>query len=93
MDSSGARIEGDMFAVGSGSTFAFGILDTTNLGDLNLEEAVDIGIRAIRYATFRDASSGGFINVYIITRDGWELVFSDDLDRSLWSNESLPDPI
>jgi 20S proteasome subunit beta 5 len=93
VDSSGARIEGDMFAVGSGSTFAFGILDTTNLGSLNLDEAVDIGIRAIRYATFRDASSGGFINVYVITRDGWELVFSEDLDRSLWNKESFPDPI
>jgi 20S proteasome subunit beta 5 len=28
VDNSGMRIEGDLFAVGSGSTFALGILDT-----------------------------------------------------------------
>jgi 20S proteasome alpha/beta subunit len=28
VDNSGVRIEGDLFAVGSGGTFALGILDT-----------------------------------------------------------------
>jgi 20S proteasome subunit beta 5 len=38
-----------------------------------------LGIKAIRHATFRDAFSGGFINVYVINKDGWRKVFSEDL--------------
>jgi 20S proteasome subunit beta 5 len=61
VDNTGARIEGDMFSVGSGSTFALGILDKERRFDMTQEEAVALGIKAIRHATFRDAYSGGFI--------------------------------
>jgi len=80
VDNTGVRIKGDMFAVGSGSTFAQGILDTEERRfDMSEEEAVALGIRAIRHATLRDAMSGGYIGVYLITKDGWRKVFSDDL--------------
>jgi 20S proteasome subunit beta 5 len=80
VDNSGLRIEGDLFAVGSGSTFALGILDTERRMDMTAEEAIRLGIKAIRHATFRDAYSGGYINVYLITReDGWKHVFAQDL--------------
>lgn len=79
VDNSGLRIRGDMFAVGSGSTFALGILDTERRYDMTNEEAIALGIKAIRHATFRDAYSGGVINVYLITANGWKRVFSDDL--------------
>lgn len=81
VDNTGMRIEGDMFSVGSGSTLALGILDSEHRHDMTVEEAVALGIKAIRHATFRDAYSGGFINVYLITRDGWKRVFTEDLDR------------
>jgi 20S proteasome subunit beta 5 len=74
------RIAGDLFAVGSGSTFALGILDTQEKRyDMSADEAVALGIKAIRHATFRDAYSGGFINVFLITKNGWERVFTEDL--------------
>lgn len=82
VDNSGMRIESDMFAVGSGSTYALGILDSEQIRrhDMTSEEAVALGIRAIRHATFRDAHSGGYINVYLITPEhGWRHVFSEDL--------------
>lgn len=80
VDNTGVRVKGDMFAVGSGSTFAQGILDTEKgRFDLSEEEAVALGIRAIRHATLRDAMSGGYIGVYLITKDGWRKVFSEDL--------------
>jgi len=80
VDNTGVRIEGDMFAVGSGSTFALGILDTEERRfDMTEEEAVSLGIKAIRHATLRDAMSGGYIGVYLITKDGWRKVFSEDL--------------
>eukprot|EP00571_Detonula_confervacea_P016963 CAMPEP_0172302378 /NCGR_PEP_ID=MMETSP1058-20130122/4080_1 /TAXON_ID=83371 /ORGANISM="Detonula confervacea, Strain CCMP 353" /LENGTH=1436 /DNA_ID=CAMNT_0013012819 /DNA_START=85 /DNA_END=4395 /DNA_ORIENTATION=- len=80
VDNTGVRIEGDMFAVGSGSTFALGILDTEERRfEMSEEEAVSLGIKAIRHATLRDAGSGGYIGVYLITKDGWRKVFSEDL--------------
>lgn len=78
-DNTGVRIKGDMFSVGSGSTFALGILDTSHRYDMTESEAVTLGIKAIRHATLRDAMSGGYIGVYLITKDGWRKVFSEDL--------------
>jgi 20S proteasome subunit beta 5 len=83
VDDRGVRIEGDLFAVGSGSTFALSILDTERRHDMTVDEAVALGIKAIRHATFRDAYSGGFINVFVITQnDGWKKVFTEDLAQT-----------
>ena len=80
VDNTGVRIKGDMFAVGSGSTFALGILDTKERRfDMTEDEAVALGIKAIRHATLRDAMSGGYIGVYLVTKHGWQKVFSEDL--------------
>ena len=79
VDNTGTRIEGDMFAVGSGSTYAQGILDTERRYDMTDEEAITLGLKAIRHATFRDAGSGGFINVYLIKPGGWIHVFRQDI--------------
>ena len=81
IDNSGSQIEGDLFAVGSGATYALGILDNERRDDMSREEAVALGIKAIRHATFRDAGSGGLINVYLVTRDGWRHIFSEDVAR------------
>lgn len=78
-DNTGVRVKGDMFSVGSGSTFALGILDTERRYDMSEKEAVALGIKAIRHATLRDSMSGGYIGVYLITKEGWRKVFSEDL--------------
>ena len=83
VDNKGTRIEGNHFSVGSGSTFALGILDSAHYHQkcehMKEGEAIALGIKAIRHATFRDAFSGGYIAVYVIKRDGWIKVFSEDL--------------
>jgi 20S proteasome subunit beta 5 len=84
VDNTGLRIQGDMFAVGSGSTFALGILDSQqDRYNLSVDDAIALGIRAIRHATFRDAYSGGYINVFLITpKDGWKKVYTEDIART-----------
>lgn len=62
MDSDGTRLEGERFSVGSGSTFAYGVLDTDYRYEMSVEEAIELGKRAIFHATHRDAYSGGSIN-------------------------------
>jgi len=79
IDNTGMRVRGDMFAVGSGSTFALGILDTEKHPNMTKNEAIALGIKAIRHATVRDAFSGGYIAVYVVNSEGWEKVFSEDI--------------
>jgi 20S proteasome subunit beta 5 len=49
-----------------GSTYAYGVLDSYYRKDLSLEDAVELGLRAIYHATHRDTGSGGVCRVYHI---------------------------
>ena len=85
IDNTGIRIRGDCFAVGSGSVLALGILDNNEMNRyaMSKEEAVALGIKAIRHATARDAYSGGYINVFHMdVRNGYEHVFAQDMDAT-----------
>lgn len=61
IDNDGMRLKGDIFSVGSGSTYAYGVLDNNYRYDLTLNEAVELGIRSIYHATHRDTASGGVV--------------------------------
>jgi len=78
VDSDGTRLSGQRFSVGSGSTFAYGVLDSGYRWDMPTEEAVELGRRAIYHATHRDAYSGGIVNVYHVERDGWKKISATD---------------
>jgi len=78
VDNDGMRLKGDLFSVGSGSTYAYGVLDANYRKDLSAEDAIELGRRAIYHATHRDAYSGGIINVYHVQEQGWVKVFSGD---------------
>jgi len=78
VDNDATRLKGDLFSVGSGSTYAYGVLDNYYRYDLTVPEAIELGKRAICHATFRDASSGGINQVYLVTEKGWEKVWNGD---------------
>jgi hypothetical protein len=46
---------------------------------MSVEDAVELGKRAIYHATHRDAGSGGFVRVYHVHKDGWTK-YHDGLD-------------
>jgi 20S proteasome subunit beta 5 len=79
VDSDGQRIKSDLFSVGSGSTYAYGVLDAGYSYDLSVKDAIDLGRRSIYHATFRDAYSGGVVNVYHVKREGWEFISQTDV--------------
>jgi len=83
VDNDGTRLKGTRFSVGSGSMYAYGVLDQGYRPDLTEEEACELGRRAIFHATHRDAYSGGIINVYLIREDGWKKISSTDMDNLL----------
>ncbi|XP_042332947.1 proteasome subunit beta type-5 [Sceloporus undulatus] len=81
VDSEGNRISGTVFSVGSGSVYAYGVMDRGYSHDLSVEEAYDLARRAIYQATYRDAYSGGTVNLYHVRQDGWIRVSSDDVSK------------
>ncbi|VDP99067.1 unnamed protein product [Trichobilharzia regenti] len=62
VDTDGNRTSGNLFSVGSGSPYAYGVLDTKYKYEMNDEEAYELAKRSIFHATHRDAASGGFVN-------------------------------
>jgi 20S proteasome subunit beta 5 len=78
VDSEGTRTPGKVFSVGSGSIYAFGVLDSGYKWDLKDEEAYDLGRRAIYHATHRDAYSGGIVRVYHMKSTGWVHIDNND---------------
>lgn len=79
VDSEGNRVCGDLFAVGSGSMYAYGVMDSGLRQDLSVDEACELGRRAIYQATYRDAYSGGQVNLYHVHSEGWTRVSQEDV--------------
>jgi len=79
VDSDGQRTSGKVFSVGSGSLYAYGVLDEGYKWDLGVEEAIELGCRSIYHATFRDAASGGCVSVYHVTADGWKKMRGEEV--------------
>ncbi|KZV82282.1 N-terminal nucleophile aminohydrolase [Exidia glandulosa HHB12029] len=81
VDSDGTRMKGDVFSVGSGSTFAYGVLDQGYKWDLSDEEAQELGRRSIYAAGHRDAYTGNTVNLYHVRENGWEFINNYDISK------------
>ena len=79
VDSEGTRIPGAAFAVGSGSSYAYGVLDGARRHDMAEDEALELARRAIFQAARRDAYSGGRVTVYHVGPGGWRRVSTHDV--------------
>jgi len=85
VDSDGTRLKGNLFSVGSGSTYAYGILDSGYKFKMGIEEALELGRRAIYHATYRDSYSGGSVNLYLVQQDGWHHISREDVYDLHWN--------
>lgn len=74
VDNDSRRLPGNMFSVGSGSVYAYGVLDKGYRFDMSDEEAYDLGRRSIFHAAHRDGASGGIVRVYAIHKDGYKVI-------------------
>ncbi|XP_032428689.1 proteasome subunit beta type-11b [Xiphophorus hellerii] len=82
--SDGTRLEGSLFSVGSGSPYAYSILDQGVRWGLTVEEATSIAREAVYRATHRDAYSGNFVDVYHVTSKGWTRRTREDLKEEYY---------
>mmetsp|Transcript_26625 Transcript_26625/g.54250 ORF Transcript_26625/g.54250 Transcript_26625/m.54250 type:complete len:225 (-) Transcript_26625:1995-2669(-) len=85
IDSQGNRLRAKVISVGSGSTFAYGILDSSYKWDLKIEEACELARRAIFQAAYKDPFSGGTVNTYLVRKSGWIKISSDDIGEEAYS--------
>lgn len=87
VDSEGQRVPGAAFAVGSGSSYAYGVLDRGLASPrdepgspwASEEAACELARRAIYQAARRDAYSGGTVRVFHAGPRGWRLVAQHDV--------------
>lgn len=78
VDDQGTRIKHNIFSVGSGSIYAYGVLDQGYKQDMSVDDAVELGRRSIFHATYRDGGSGGWVSVYHIHSKGWTKISRED---------------
>ncbi|KFO27510.1 proteasome subunit beta type-11 [Fukomys damarensis] len=77
--SDGTRLQGDIFSVGSGSPYAYGVLDRGYHYDMTIQEAYTLARCAVAHATHRDAYSGGSVDLFHVRESGWEYVSCSDV--------------
>ncbi|XP_017572573.1 proteasome subunit beta type-11a isoform X2 [Pygocentrus nattereri] len=69
--SDGLLLKGELISVGSGSPYAYSILDDGWKWSMSVEEAVALAREAVYRATHRDAYSGNNVDLFHITERGW----------------------
>jgi proteasome beta subunit len=72
------------YSTGSGSPFAYGVLEAEFKEGISVDEAIMLAIRAIKTAIERDIGSGGKeIQVAVIDKNGFRELSRQDLKRYL----------
>ncbi|XP_018411603.1 PREDICTED: proteasome subunit beta type-11-like [Nanorana parkeri] len=75
----GTRLSSDIISVGSGSPYAYSIIDEGYKPGMKEEEARQLARRAVCHAGRRDAYSGGLVDVYWVKEGGCEMDPREDL--------------
>jgi len=79
VDAAGGSIRDDYVSVGSGSLFAYGVLEDHYRKEITKDEAIDLAIRALSSAMKRDAASGNGITVAVIDKDGYRELDNEEM--------------
>lgn len=77
--SDGLCLKGELFSVGSGSPYAYSILDSSVYWGMSVEEATLVAREAVYRATHMDAFSGNNVDLYHVTAKGWRRRQREDL--------------
>lgn len=84
LDPTGGVVKDLVIATGSGSPFAYGVLEDRYSADLYVEEGIDVAIRAIKAAMERDAFSGNGVRVATITEEeGYKKLSDEEVNKKI----------
>ena len=76
-------LKDDFVSSGSGSVFAYGVLETLYKKNMPIEDGIKLAVKAVNAALQRDSASGSGIDVVIITNKGIERVLEKQLSQKL----------
>ncbi len=79
LDPTGGVIGDKMISTGSGSPVAYGVLEDRYHEDMDVEEGIDVAVRAIQSAMERDAFSGNGVMVAVVTKEGFKMLPEEDV--------------
>ena len=71
-----------MISTGSGSPVAYGVLEDRYNKDMDIEEGIEVAIRAIKSAMERDTYSGNGILIATITKEeGFKMLPEEEVQK------------
>ncbi|HXW66921.1 MAG TPA: archaeal proteasome endopeptidase complex subunit beta [Thermoplasmata archaeon] len=83
VDPAGGCIEDRYCSIGSGSTFAYGLLEEGYSRDLATADGVDLALRGLTVAMRRDSASGDGYIVHVITPKDYRELSDDEINKRL----------
>jgi len=83
VDPAGGCMEDRFVSVGSGSTFAYGLLEEGYSRDMSTADGVDLALRGLTAAMKRDSASGDGYLVHVITTKGYRELDDDEINKRL----------
>ena len=83
LDAAGGAVKDTFISTGSGSTFAYGVLEDRFHEDITTSEGVELALRSIKSATERDVYSGNGFLVATVTSDGFKMFSPEEVNDIL----------
>lgn len=77
--SDGIRLQGDIFSVGFGFFYVYGVLDRGYRYDMIIQEVYVLVRCVVVYVIYRDVYFGGFVDFFYVRESGWEYVSRNDV--------------
>jgi proteasome beta subunit len=81
IDAAGGCIPDNYVSVGSGSLFAYGVMEDHYKKGLSLDDAINLAIRSLNASMKRDSASGDGMAVITITKDGFVEVSDEEIAK------------
>jgi proteasome beta subunit len=84
LDPTGGVIKDLMISTGSGSPIAYGVLEDRYNKDMDIEDGIELVIRAIKAAMERDTYSGNGIKIATITKEeGFKILPEEEVEKKI----------
>ncbi len=81
LDAAGGAIPDKYVGTGSGSPYAYGVLEDHYRDDLTTNDGIDLTVRALTMAMRRDAACGDGIDIAVITKKGYKQLTDEEIKK------------
>jgi len=81
LDAAGGVFEDDFISTGSGSPFAYGLLEQNYKNDMPLKDALRLARDCVKVAMSRDSATGDDIEIIYITKDGFNRLSREEMEK------------